>query len=382
MKRLVHLAPYAVPHSGSFIPFLRGVLLAARDRGWAVQAVLPPAAEGRAWIGELRGAEIPVLFAEGSRRQLARWMRERFGGGEEPTLLHTHFTAYDVAAALAARRVTDLHVYWHIHTVLTTGPRALLANAAKFGLLGRYVDRILVPSAGLAEGVQRRLGDPAKVMIYPSPIDADRFPLLSRGERARYRQELGIPDGSQVLLHFGRDWQIKDGDLFLDALGGLVAQGRPVLGLVNQGGEVAMRAARRRGLQRHVKTVGVLPQPAKLYGAADVMVASSRGEGMPYTMVESLCSGSPVVASDIPGHRYLGNELDACAIVPRDPGQMAAAIGSFLDMAPEERLRLCEGARRSIVERLDVRGAASRLVDAYEQTVRESGSPRVRSSAA
>jgi glycosyltransferase involved in cell wall biosynthesis len=117
----------------------------------------------------------------------------------------------------------------------------------------------------------------------------------------------------------------------------------------------------------------MLPDATKLYGAADVLAASSRGEGMPFTVVEALCSGTPVVASDIPGHRFFGEALEACAITERDPGRIAAAIASFLDMEPSRRAQVCELARQWIVERLDLASAASRLVDEYERTVGEAG---------
>ena len=125
----------------------------------------------------------------------------------------------------------------------------------------------------------------------------------------------------------------------------------------------------RRGLEEHVKITGVIPEARKLYGAADVLVASSRGETMPFTVMEALSSGVPVVASDLPGHRYLGDELDACTITKRDAREIAAAIVAFLDMDPGERARQRAVARSWIEDHLDVRAAARRLVDAYEQTI-------------
>jgi glycosyltransferase involved in cell wall biosynthesis len=90
---------------------------------------------------------------------------------------------------------------------------------------------------------------------------------------------------------------------------------------------------------------------------------------MPFTVVEALCSGTPVVASDLAGHRYFGDELEACAIVPRDGSRYAAAIAAFLDMDPARRRRECEQARAWIEARLDVRVAAQQLLRQYETTI-------------
>lgn len=373
MTRLLHLAAYASPQTGSFVPFVSSVLSAAQGRGWDAGAVFPAAAAGRDWIEELRGAALGVELASGSRRVLTRWLGERLGDGAEPTILHTHFTSYDVAAALAARRRPDVHVYWHVHTVLSGRPRALLGNALKLSLLGRYVDRILTPSADVAVELTRRLARREKVSVFPNAIDPEAFPASSPEQRAACRRELGLPQDAGVLLHFGRDWHLKDGDAFLDALAVLVGQGRSVVGLVNQGGEAAQRAARLRGLEANVRLVGTLPQAQKLYGAADVLVSCSRGETMPFTVTEALCSGIPVVASDLAGHRYLGDRLDACTIVPRDAGRTAAAIAAFLDADPARRARQQLAARAWIEQHLDVRVAAQRLLDDYEETLRRAG---------
>jgi glycosyltransferase involved in cell wall biosynthesis len=369
MPRLVHLAAYTPPQGGSFIPFMRTVLATAAERGWQVEAVLPEAAQGREWLGQFEGSGIPVRFISGTRRELSEAVRALAGEDTATTVLHSHFTFYDIATALAARSRPDLIVYWHVHTVLSPKPQAILANAVKLSLLGRYVSRILTPSADVAASIVRRRGSAAKVSVFPNAIDAAAFPIPDDSRRRSCRDELEIPEGTQSLLHFSRHWHLKDGDIFLDALARLVAEGRPVIGIVNQGPDEARQGIERHGLGDHVVHVGVTPEVQRLYGAADVLVASSRGEAMPYTVVEALCSGLPVVASDLAGHRYVGEGLEACTIVSRDAGEYAAAIGTYLDMDAERRAAAGRAARASIEERLDVDAAARRLVDDYERAL-------------
>lgn len=366
MTRLIHLAGYEPEQRGSFVPFVLAALTAARDRGWEVEAVFPEGADHRFWLADFENVGIAVTFASGSRQQLNRWLDDRVGDGV-PTVLHTHFTAYDVPAALVARRRSDVHVYWHLHSILSNSPVRVVANAAKFRLMAPYVHRVLSPAANVADSVRRRGGGKRRAWVFPNTIDPDAFPLISEEGKAEARHMLGVPHQGEILVHFGRDWRVKGGQVFLDALATLKEDGRPVFGLFNQAGVEARRYLQKLRLEDRVKTVELTADPRVLYGAADVMLAPSRGETMPFTVMESLCSGTPVVASDLPGHRYLGDALDACTIVPRTPGPFAAAACSFLEMAAKERARLCGVARAWIADRLDIRVAAERLVDDYER---------------
>jgi glycosyltransferase involved in cell wall biosynthesis len=184
--------------------------------------------------------------------------------------------------------------------------------------------------------------------------------------RAEARRKLEIPDAAEVLLHFGRDWRLKGGDLFLDAVGRLVSAGRPTFALINQGGAEAKSAAEARGLASRVRIVGLTTEPNELFHAADLVVSSSIGETMPYAVIEALASGLPVVASELAGHDYVADRIDNCVTVPSDPVALADAATRFLDRDPATARREGEAAREWVSEDLDVGRAAERLVDRYE----------------
>ena len=61
--------------------------------------------------------------------------------------------------------------------------------------------------------------------------------------------------------------------------------------------------ARARGIGARVRFTGGVPQPALIeyYNAADALVLTSRREGMPNVVLESLACGTPVVATRVGG---------------------------------------------------------------------------------
>jgi glycosyltransferase involved in cell wall biosynthesis len=363
--RLIELADYIPVHAGSFIPFLTGVLAESRRRGWAAELVLPEPARERDWIAELEGSGATIHFRSGSRRDSAGWLAELLAQSDEPTLLHTHFTSYDLAAVAAARRRPGTTVYWHVHTVLSNTLRARLANMAKFATAGRKVERILCPSQNIADGVSRRLGPSDRIEVFPSPIDVASFPDMS-AKRAEARRAFGIPEDAEVLLTFGRDWRIKGGDVFVATLRRLRDEGRDVFGVIGQGKAEAEAAIEKEGVGEYTAIVGAVPDVRELLAVADVFVAPSRGEGMPFSVIEALCTGIPVVASDLPGHRFVADHVDACTIAPRESGPVATQVAAFLDAPPGEVHSQCAAAREWIDENLDLSAAIGKLADYYE----------------
>ncbi|MCL2069146.1 MAG: glycosyltransferase, partial [Oscillospiraceae bacterium] len=65
------------------------------------------------------------------------------------------------------------------------------------------------------------------------------------------------------------------------------------------------KLADRLGVTGHVRFLGHEEDISKLYAQADVLVSSSRCEGLPFCVMEALYFGLPVIASDIKGHRDL-----------------------------------------------------------------------------
>ena len=103
----------------------------------------------------------------------------------------------------------------------------------------------------------------------------------------------------------------------------------------------------------------------------DTIVMPSFHEGIPYTALEAMDLGIPLIASDVGGLReILTHEVDALLVPPGDEGALASAIERMADDSSlRERLRL--NARRTVATRF----AAARMVDQYMDLYR-ADSPR------
>jgi glycosyltransferase involved in cell wall biosynthesis len=348
--RLVHASNYQSPYPGSFIPMLRAALRLGLERGLRTEAVFEEHARGRPWLEEIEADGVPVrLVRHGELRSL-------LAEDDGPAILHVHFSALQIEAARAARGRADTWVYWHIHTPLHQGPLIWLKNAVRFGVIGRGVEEMLCVAPDLADAVRGRFGPRGKVAFLPNAIDLERFRRVTAEERRAARERLGLPQDARVLTHFGHDWRRKGGDLYSGAVRALAERRDDVVAVTFKFGDEPDGAVRRLEPTRRVEDV---------YAAADVFVSPSRAEGMPFAVAEALACGTPVVASDIPGQRYVCGEHGGCRLVGLDAGELATALDDALGASPERRADEMASARAWLEANMDLRVWAERLFERY-----------------
>ncbi len=127
---------------------------------------------------------------------------------------------------------------------------------------------------------------------------------LAPGQREKLRHQMGIPDGAFFLLAAGRLTEAKNFACLLDAMDLLKKDAVPVKLVI--GGEGRLRPVleeqvARLGISDMVNLPGNLENLLELMSAADGFVMSSRWEGLPLVLLESMMRGLPVVGTRIKG---------------------------------------------------------------------------------
>jgi glycosyltransferase involved in cell wall biosynthesis len=364
---LIELSPFDRESAGSFVSFLNATLAGAGRRGWRAEAVLSESARKAPWVEDVQRVAAKVEFApmEG-RREMTTWLREYLARRKGPLVVHTHFTSWDIPAALLASARNGRHVWWHIHTIYRRDPLTFARNVLRFVPLGRRLDGVLCPSEGAAAMLHSRGIPKSRLHVLPGSIDLSRFPTLDRETRLEAREALGLAADDEVLLHFGWDWPYKGGDLFLAAAAELVRSGRSrVIAMTQTEDERALATARRLGIEGSVRLLGHHDDVGTLFGAADVFVKASEREGVPYAVLESLASGTAVVATNIPGHPLAQGAVTACAVAPPTPTALAGSIAKMLDRPSGDRIEQAEEARRWIADNLTTDVLADRMLDMF-----------------
>jgi glycosyltransferase involved in cell wall biosynthesis len=222
------------------------------------------------------------------------------------------------------------------------------------GRLRRVVDRDLIARrAGAIVAVSPRdrtrmielEGIPAsKVVLIPNGI-----PDSPPGDRARARRELGLASDDAVVGTVCGLRPQKELETALRALSRL-APHRPTLRFLIVGDGPERGRLERLSEELGVSTIFLGQRPnddvPDLIAAMDVLVLSSRFEGMPLAVLEWMAAGKPIVASRVGGiPSMVEHEQEALLVPPRDYAAFGEAIGRLLD-DPAERERLGAAARR------------------------------------
>jgi phosphatidylinositol alpha-mannosyltransferase len=122
---------------------------------------------------------------------------------------------------------------------------------------------------------------------------------------------------------------------------------------------------------RRITWLGTIPEEEKRrrMRAADVVAAPSlHGESFGVVLLEAMASGTPVVASDLPGYRSVARGgIDAELVVPGDVAALAAALDSALTGGPQWQARVACARERAEAFSLDA--LTQRYIVMYEQAL-------------
>ena len=103
----------------------------------------------------------------------------------------------------------------------------------------------------------------------------------------------------------------------------------------------------------------------------DIFAMPSRYEaGDPFSPMEAMRAGVPVVLTDVVGNRdAVEDGVSGVLVPPEDPVALACALQRLLE-DPPSRARIGERGRQRVVEHYDVRTTARQLEDLYRSAAR------------
>jgi len=307
---------------------------------------------------------IPQMSREISWQDVTTiWKLYRLFLREKPDVIHTHTAKAGTVGRVAGfiyrwltpgvfigqpRKCKFVHTYHgHIfHSYYGRTKTRLFITIEK--LLAAFVtDRVVVISEQQGREIcgEFGVGKPAQIRIVPLGLDLDLF-RDSADRRDKLRDELNIDQETILVGIVGRLTEIKNHDLFLDAISQYLKKQptRSVRFVII--GDGALRAgletrARELGLNDVLIFAGERDDPENFYPALDLVALTSRNEGTPLTLIEAMANQLPVIATcvggvvDLLGPVVEDGSFKVCergiGVVPGDGEAFAAGLERVID---------------------------------------------------
>jgi glycosyltransferase involved in cell wall biosynthesis len=269
---------------------------------------------------------------------------------ERVDLLHTHHSGaflHGLVARLFYQRPPVLFTEHERLYLETPSLRWVVMN--RMLLEGR--DRVVASSHSVRQALILSEGIPSQHVdviydgiVLPAAVDDD-------WDRQSERREIGLDADALLILQPARFEPSQNHPLAIRTLEHVVRSiPEARLVLVGQGSERAMieELARQRGLGAHVLFLEPRDDQGRLFMAADMVLLTGLGEGVPPAVIQALAAGRPVVATRVGGvSEIVEDRLCGLLACPGDYVGLAEHIRR-LGMNPELRAQFGQRGRERI----------------------------------
>ncbi|MCB9915498.1 MAG: glycosyltransferase family 4 protein [Planctomycetes bacterium] len=305
----------------------------------------------------------------GDARALLRLRREL--RAYAPDVLHTHASKAGLLGRLAlpaAAPAARVHTF-HGHVLEGYfGPRASAGLARLERALARRTELVLAVSHATGEDLVR-LGVVEEDRLVVVPPGVDLAPLLAlEGRHGALRRFLGVPDDGVLVGVLGRLAEVKCPARAVDVFR-MLADRHPGLHLcfVGDGGE--RRDLERRlealppGQRERAHLIGTRDDVVEVLADLDVVLCTSRSEGLPVALIEAAAAAKAVVSTPVGGVPELVAH-ERTGMLGEGVDELAYGLDQLL-AHPLGRLEMGRRARLRVEQRHSAAALAERLEAVY-----------------
>jgi glycosyltransferase involved in cell wall biosynthesis len=282
----------------------------------------------------------------------------------KPDVLHGHGAKAGAFIRLKTGSNGTIRVYTphggSLHYPLNTVKGALYSRLER--ALMNSTDLFLFESTFARDTYQRTIGTPkGLVRCVFNGVTAEEFDPVVKA------------DDATDVVYVGEFRHIKGADLLIGAVARLHADGKPVtLTLAGDGEELAALKAQiqRLGLTEAVSFIGHV-KARNGFSKGGVLVVPSRGDSMPYVVIEAAAAGIPMVAANVGGiPEIFGSHTEALFAA-----NIVSAMADAIEIALEDP-EAAQARAKSLRERIFLHFSQKAMVEGVLAGYREAFAKR------
>jgi len=369
--RIVHAVRAPV---GGIIRHILDLANGQADRGHDVALItdsLTGGARAEAALAEIAprlklGVYRMPIHREPSPTDLWIWSRfARLVGRLKPDVLHGHGAKAGVFMRIVPKPAHAIRVYTphggSLHYPTSTTKGQLYSRMER--LLMNRTELFLFESEFARNTYERMIGKPDGLVR-----------CVFNGVTAGEFDPINLAADATDVAYVGEFRRIKGADLLVDAIARLRADGHAMkltLGGDGEESEALKAQVKQLGLNDTVRFVGHV-KARDGFAKGRLLVVPSRGDSMPYVVIEAAAAGIPMVAANVGGiPEIFGPEHTAALFAPNRPAAMAGAIKAALDDLPAAQQRA-----RALRERIFLHFSQKAMVEGVIAGYREAFADR------
>jgi glycosyltransferase involved in cell wall biosynthesis len=246
----------------------------------------------------------------------------------KPDVVHGHGAKAGAFIRMRGRSKSFIRVYTphggSLHYPLNTWRGAFYSRLER--ALMNSTELFLFESAFARDTYQRTIGTPTKGLVR----------CVFNGVTANEFDPVALAPDATDIAYVGEFRNIKGADLLVDAVARLRTDGKPLtLTLGGDGEELGALKAQiaKLGLTEQIRFIGHVKARFG-FSKGKLLVVPSRGDSMPYVVIEAAAAGTPMIAANVGGIPEIFGPYPDALFAPSSVGAIADAIETALDDLP------------------------------------------------
>ncbi|MEK7194460.1 MAG: glycosyltransferase family 4 protein [Patescibacteria group bacterium] len=193
----------------------------------------------------------------------------------------------------------------------------------------------------------------------------EEFKLLSQ-EIAREKLDIKLPENSVLVGTLSELHYTKGLDIALRAINKTPENVHLAIFGDGEAKRELQNLSKNLGLSERVRFFGFVDDAPKYLRAFDIFTLTSRTEGLPYVLLEAGLAELPVVTSNVGGIPEIIKDKETGMLVPKENPKILAEIITKLSNNVEERKRLGENLKKSVVTNFSKQKMVEKTLSLYQ----------------
>lgn len=231
---------------------------------------------------------------------------------------------------------------------------------------------ICVSKSEWKEAVRLRFAPKRKTYIIPNGVDLNSFCSVNKGKE-HYEKEFGLPSNLYILGCVAR-FEVMKGHKYLLRAYQQFLNKHPDshLFLIGDGPDrdKIKEQIKELGLESHITLTGFRHDIPGLLQYFDVFLSASLKEGMPFTLLEALAAGTPVIATKVIGNQdIIENQSNGVLVKAKSTKDLYRGM-CYVKEHPEKWETWIKNGKVSVKKNFTIQHSMKRLFLIYDQLLK------------